>query len=160
MSRSNLPLRSGHYLKKFSAPNRYGIKGYSPEFLGSLTSYEWPGNVRELVNTMERAFVSAKDERVLFPRHLPIHIRIKLARASIADIAEDKKKPPGDINSLSRLPTFREFRRQSIAEAEEQYLQDLISITNGSIEECCRISGLSRSRLYGVMKDHHIQRKY
>jgi two-component system, NtrC family, response regulator len=148
-----------YYLKKLSDRHQSGIKGFSPEFLESFTSYEWPGNIRELVNTMERVFVSAKNERILFPRHLPMHIRVDLARASIADITEDGRKPPGDINSLSQLPSLREYRRQSIAETERQYLQDLLSITNGSIEKCCRISGLGRSRLYGLMKDHRIKRE-
>ena len=149
-----------YYLKKISDRNQSGIKGFSPEFLESFTSYEWPGNVRELVNTMERVFVSAKNERILFPRHLPTHIRVKLARASVIDISEHKQEAPSDIKSLSQFPPLREFRRQSIAEMEGQYLQDLLSMTNGSIEECCRISGLSRSRLYGLIKNHNIQRKY
>jgi two-component system NtrC family response regulator len=149
-----------YYLKKLSDRHQSGIKGFSPEFLESFTSYEWPGNVRELVNTMERVFVSAKNERILFPRHLPTHIRVKLARASVIDISEHKQEAPSDIKSLSQFPPLREFRRQSIAEMEGQYLQDLLSMTNGSIEECCRISGLSRSRLYGLIKNHNIQRKY
>jgi two-component system, NtrC family, response regulator len=149
-----------YYLKKLSDRHQSGIKGYAPEFLESFTSYEWPGNVRELVNTMERVFVSAKNERILFPRHLPTHIRVNLARASISDITEVKRKTPGDVNSLSQLPSLREYRRESIAEIERQYLIDLMSITNGSIEECCRISGLGRSRLYGLLKDYKIKREF
>ena len=148
-----------YYLRKFSDRHQSGIKGFSPEFLEALISYEWPGNVRELINTMEQVLVAADHDRTLFPRHLPIQIRVKLARASIVDTAEEKGISPSDIDSLSTLPTFREFRRQSIAEMERQYLQDLISITNGSIDACCRISGLGRSRLYGLMKDHQIKRQ-
>jgi two-component system NtrC family response regulator len=148
------------YLRKFSDRHQSGIKGFSPEFLESLTCYEWPGNVRELANTMERVFVSANNDRTFFPRHLPTHIRVKLARASIVDTTEeDKGKSTCDINSLSTLPLFREFRRQSVAEMEREYLQNLISITDGSIEACCHISGLRRSRLYGLMKEHRIERK-
>jgi two-component system, NtrC family, response regulator len=149
-----------YYLKKISDQHQSKIKGFSPEFLESFTSYEWPGNVRELVNTMERVFVSAKNERILFPRHLPMHIRVKLARASIANITDNNPGPKSNIKPLPQFPRLREFRRQSIAELEGQYLRDLLSMTNGSIEECCRISGLSRSRLYGLIKDRHIQRKH
>ena len=148
-----------YYLRKFSDRHQSGIKGFSPEFLESLSSYEWPGNVRELINTMEQVLVAADNDRTLFPRHLPIHIRVKLARASIADMTEQKGKSPSDIDASSPFPTFREFRRQSIAEMERQYLQDLIAMTNGSIDACCSISGLRRSRLYGLMKDHQIKRK-
>ncbi|MBU0767593.1 MAG: sigma-54 dependent transcriptional regulator [Proteobacteria bacterium] len=147
-----------HYLRKFSDRNQSGIKGFSTEFLESLTRYEWPGNVRELVNTMERVFVSANNDQTLFPRHLPTHIRIKLARASVVDMSQEKGTAKSDVNTLSPLPSFREFRQQSIVEMERQYLQDLISLANGTIEECCRISGLRRSRLYGLLKDHQISR--
>jgi two-component system, NtrC family, response regulator len=148
-----------HYLRKFSDRHQSGIKGFSPEFLESLTSYEWPGNVRELINTMERVLVAANNDRTLFPRHLPTQIRVKLARASIIDMTGEEGKSYSDIDSLSPFPMFREFRRQSIAEMERRYLQDLLLISNGSIEECCRISGLGRSRLYGLMKDHRIKRE-
>ena len=148
-----------HYLKRFSDRNQSGIKGFSTEFLESLTRYHWPGNVRELVNTLERVFVSANNDQTLFPRHLPTHIRVTLARASVVNMSEDKGTVKSDVITLSPLPSFRKFRRQSIAEMERQYLQDLISLSNGTIEECCRISGLRRSRLYGLLKDHQISRK-
>ena len=148
-----------HYLRKFSDRNQSGVKGFSTEFLESLTRYEWPGNVRELVNTMERVFVSANNDQTLFPRHLPTHIRVKLARASVVNNSEETRTAKSDERSLFQLLSFRDFRRQSIAEMERKYLQDLISITSGSIEECCRISGLRRSRLYGLLKDHQISRR-
>jgi len=147
-----------HYLRKFSDRNRSGIKGFSTEFLECLTRYEWPGNVRELVNTMERVFVSANNDQTLFPKHLPTHLRVKLARASVVNMNEGKRTAKSDERTLLQLRSFREFRRQSISEMERKYLQDLISITGGSIEECCRISGLRRSRLYGLLKDHQICR--
>ena len=59
------------------------MKSFSPEFHDVLMAYDWPGNVRELIQALEKAIVSAKDEPVLFPKHLPEHIRIHLARASV-----------------------------------------------------------------------------
>ncbi|RPJ00353.1 MAG: sigma-54-dependent Fis family transcriptional regulator, partial [Deltaproteobacteria bacterium] len=57
-----------------------GIKGFSPEFLESLMDYEWPGNVRELFQALESALAAAQQDPVLFPKHLPTNIRVKLAR--------------------------------------------------------------------------------
>ncbi|MFO7557877.1 MAG: helix-turn-helix domain-containing protein [Desulfobacterales bacterium] len=42
---------------------------------------------------------------------------------------------------------------------EQEYLEKLIASINGNIQEACRISGLSRSRLYGLMKKYNITRK-
>ena len=70
---------------------RFGIesKGASPEFWDVVTAYKWPGNVRELIQALEKALLSAKDEPILFPKHLPTYIRIQVARNSFP------KKPAG-----------------------------------------------------------------
>jgi len=39
------------------------------------------GNVRELIQALEKALISAKDEPLLYPKHLPTYIRIFVARA-------------------------------------------------------------------------------
>ncbi len=142
---------------------RYGTetKGFSPEFFEALFSYDWPGNIRELVNTMERTIAAARQAPILFPKHLPPHIRIDVARASITK--ETKGTSTRDSSerssgSLETLPNLRDFRENVISEAEQNYLQDLMSLTRGNIKEACNISGLSRPRLYALLKKYHISR--
>jgi two-component system NtrC family response regulator len=134
---------------------RYEIepKDFSPEFFDVLTSYPWPGNVRELINALERALVNGRYERILFPIHLPTHIRAQIARSSITDkeTAEIKITPSSKI-----FPKIQELREKAIAKVEEQYLRDLVSFTQGDIREACQISGLSRSRLYLLLKKYNI----
>ena len=60
-----------------------GTKGFSPEFFDALMAYDWPGNVRELVNALERAISDAYHEPTLFPKHLPLDLRVKVARSSV-----------------------------------------------------------------------------
>jgi two-component system NtrC family response regulator len=50
------------------------------------------------------------------------------------------------------------FRESALQEAERQYLEDLMSIAGSNIRDACRISGLSRPRLYALMKKYHISR--
>jgi two-component system NtrC family response regulator len=139
---------------------RYGTatKGFSPEFFEALDSYDWAGNVRELVNTMERAIAAARQDPILFPKHLPNHIRIDVARASIAketSAGVSNEESSGPLRALSNL---RDFRENAIAEAEQKYLYDLMSLAGGNIKEACKISGLSRPRLYALLKKYHISR--
>ncbi|MBW1896890.1 MAG: hypothetical protein JRI47_07510 [Deltaproteobacteria bacterium] len=54
------------------------------------------------------------------------------------------------------FPTFREFRRASVAILEKQYLHALTSHAKGSFKKALQASGLSRSRLYGLLKKHHM----
>ena len=141
-----------YYVALFSERRGTGTKGFSPEFLEALDAYDWPGNVRELFNALERALAGAHLEPTLFPNHLPVNIRIKVARASVS-----KEKPsiaiPGGSPAISGVPPpLRGFREAT----EQKYLQNLISLTQGNIKEACRISGLSRSRLYVLMKKYQI----
>ena len=53
--------------------------------------------------------------------------------------------------------TLQEVRNEAIADIEDRYLRQLLSNTGGRIKEACSISGLSRSRLYQLLKDHGIR---
>lgn len=141
---------------------RYGTetKGLSPDFWNTLYAYTWPGNVRELLNTLESAIIKAGPEPILFPKHLPIHIRINVARASVGEIqnpffADGLNK---NDTSIRMPPVYREFRGAVLAEAEKKYFQKLMWLTKGSIKEACQISGLGRTRLYSLMKKYDISR--
>lgn len=145
-----------HYLDKLCS--RYGteIKGISPGFWQVLLSYEWPGNVRELVQAIERSIVAAQDEPTLFPKHLPQHIRIEVARSAIDSSSQVFPKGEGMAGSGSDLPKIQEVRDRVITEAERKYLDELINITGKDIRKACDISGLSRSRLYTLLKKYNV----
>jgi two-component system NtrC family response regulator len=135
---------------------RFGIaaKGASPEFWGILTAYQWPGNVRELIQALEKALISAKDEPMLFPKHLPTYIRIQVARG----LYPERLARPGELRTSSSVPAgppqLKEIRRAAVSEAEERYLKDLISFAGGDNNKALRISGLSRSRFYTLLRKH------
>ncbi|HQM45514.1 MAG TPA: sigma-54 dependent transcriptional regulator [Smithellaceae bacterium] len=130
-------------------------KKFSPDFEEALLSYEWPGNVRELVNAIERAIAAASSLPTLFPMHLPSAIRVKLAKSKGFKELSDET-PSGDVmpEKLSRL---KDFRNDTYARAEKQYLQQLMSTSKGDIETACKISGVCRARLYEIMKKHQIK---
>jgi len=141
-----------HYMNRLC--ERFGIqvKGASPEFWKIVTGYRWPGNVRELIQALEKALLSAKDEPMLFPKHLPTYIRIQVARNAFP------KKPAAPAAAASRprvpdeLPQWKDIRKAAVTEAEQRYLKDLISFVGGDVGKACRISGLSRSRFYALLR--------
>jgi len=143
-----------HYLVKFCA--RYGIaqKGFSPEFLDALKHYGWPGNVRELINTLERALSISFHEPTLFPKHLPTDMRIHLAKGSMTKEGLPRPDKAENMKPALSLPSMKDFRDTAISEAERRYLIELKTITGGNIREECRISGLSRPRLYALLKQY------
>jgi two-component system, NtrC family, response regulator len=144
-----------HYVSRFCEQYDIPMKSFAPEFQDVLMAYDWPGNVRELIQALEKAIVSAKDEPVLFPRHLPEHIRVHLARAAVLRKRPPAAPPPaGEDAATGSLAAYREA---GLARLEADYLNSLMTKTGGDIGEACRISGLSRSRLYALLKRHKIQ---
>jgi two-component system, NtrC family, response regulator len=151
-----------YYILKICEREKLDTKGFSPEFITKLESYNWPGNVRELFNALEWAISKARYESTLFPKYLPDHIRISIAQSSLVDqppVSEltdqcDKKIFPRSI------PRLKEFREAIILENEKKYLHELLALTNGNINKACNISGLGRSRLYGLMKNYGIAKSY
>jgi two-component system NtrC family response regulator len=143
------------YVVKFCEQYGVPMKGFSPEFHNVLMAYDWPGNIRELIQAVEKAIISAKEEPVLFPKHLPEHIRIQLARASVLKKkpAEAEEEVPPEIGASINL---KEFREAQLARLETRYLRNLMKETAGNIGEACRVSGLSRSRLYTLLKQYGI----
>jgi two-component system NtrC family response regulator len=133
-----------------------GMKEFSPELMDLLHRYPWPGNVRELVNALERAIVSARHEPVLFPKHLPVHIRTEMARASASNGNSSKASNHERGDSPQAIPTLKDLRKDTLSEVERKYLKNLLGATGKNIQEACRISGLSRSRLYSLLKKHRL----
>jgi two-component system NtrC family response regulator len=62
------------------------------------------------------------------------------------------------VTTPEMVLNYREFREAVLTEPEKIYLQDLMRMTKGNIKEACRISGLSRTHLYNLMKKHDVSR--
>ena len=60
--------------------------------------------------------------------------------------------------SESGLPSYAEFREQVWQKEEGRYLARILDQTGGNISEACEVTGLSRSRLYALLKRHGLTR--
>jgi two-component system, NtrC family, response regulator len=129
-------------------------KKLSPDFIEALLSYNWPGNVRELVNAVERAIAAAQTAPTLFRKHLPSVIRVKLARSKAAEKLSSEENQ--SVAAPADLPRLKDLREDTYAKVEKKYLQDLMKSTRGNIAKACRIADLSRTRLYEIIRKHHI----
>jgi two-component system NtrC family response regulator len=149
--REDIKTLAMHYVAQSCEQSGMETKGFSPELLHALGAYAWPGNVRELVHTLQSSVAAAGSEPVLFPRHLPTPIRVQLARISVTP-----PEAPLEVGTgpSERFPTLREAR----AVGDQRYLEDLMRHTKGYLKEACRVSGLSRTQLYLLLKKHSISR--
>lgn len=133
---------------------RYGIetKAISPEFFQTLAAQNWPGNVRELINVLEYVLASAGQDPTLFPKHLPPEYRTAGLEFDPLPAKKSIQPPVGDPDAGDELPTLQDYRTRS----EKEYLKLLLKRVNGDREKANQISGISQSRLYGLLKKHNL----
>ncbi len=137
---------------------QYGMetKGFSSDFFQLLSEYNWPGNVRELINALEDALSAARHSPTLYPVHLPTHIRAKVVRNAVEASAEEDGDliPNGLLDDMMSqgFPDMKDFKQ----EMERRYLQRLLRLSSGSKKQACELSGLSRTRLFELLKKYDI----
>jgi len=149
------------YTSKICKPMGLKPKQIHSDFLEILRAYDWPGNVRELANSLEQAISSAMEDPVLYRKHLPNELRISLTRRNIdkEDIKESNFKKYMPFFNLDDAPDWKTFRQGILEEAEQEYFNRLISLTNGDRKKIESISGLGHSRVYGLLKKHGLNRE-
>jgi two-component system NtrC family response regulator len=147
-----------HFIRRHCQRLRVESKGFSPDFLDALLQYDWPGNIRELMNTIEQSITKAGRENILYPRHLPRMIRSRVARRAMEEPHAAETGHDIAMGDRERFPDLKTYRAAQTARIEEHYLARLMDLTNGDIRRACALSGLSRARLYTLIKLHRIER--
>jgi two-component system NtrC family response regulator len=150
----------------------YGMenKGFVPEFVEALAAHDWPGNVRELISTLEKAILADREAPTLFPMHLPRNVRLNFIKSSIDEkrqaVPESSSDVPllhGDSFSISVRfshppPPLKQLRDQVTEQLECIYLKQLMSHAQKDLNRISRLSGLSKPRIYALLKKYDIPR--
>ncbi len=144
-----------HHLERICRDSRLGQKALSGELKAFLKEYAWPGNVRELIHVLEAMVASAPDEEVLFPAHLPQELRIQLLRARVSRASHAGQNAlPDQERQAGPLGSWSEYKRQEQERVEASYLDGLVQASQGDLKRAIQISGLSPSRLYGLLNKY------
>lgn len=140
-----------HYADVVCKDNGLQPKGISTDYLDAMATCDWPGNVRELINVLHASIANAGLESTLSPHHLPMDFKVSYVQSTLED-------GPGPILSESSgplvLPNLKEFRQIEYDKIEGRYLAQLIHASNGKVAEACSIAGISRSRLYQLLRKY------
>lgn len=137
-----------HFLARLC--QRYGVetKGVAADFVEVLSVYDWPGNIRELYQTIEQVFTDQSLGPTCFSIHLPNRFRVLQAKAGL-----QPKNTSTASATVEQLPSWKEYRFQF----ERDYVERLVQQANGSAKNGCRISGLSRTRLYQLLNKYDLK---
>ena len=90
--RTDIPLLAEYFCRHFAEIHKKNVRGLSPGFLSTLTSYEWPGNVRELQNVIERSLILADGSQLavedLPPELKPLAVTSEIPRGSFHEAVD------------------------------------------------------------------------
>jgi two-component system NtrC family response regulator len=150
-----------HFRHLYCRKHKLKKKKLTTDYLAMLDRYEWPGNVRELFQAVEFSLESAQQSEILDTPHLPVNIRLAVTKKSMQEMADKTDDGLEDNlpDQLSAMPTMKEDRELAVEKQEKRYLQKLLRLSGGNIKTCCETSGLSRSRLYDLLKKHGLSKK-
>ena len=128
---------------------RAGREGvtFSEAAMAALTAYPWPGNVRELSNAIEFALTLSSGP-IIDAEQLPSYVPAR-REAPAAAAPPPKPRVNTEVSySQARADTLREFERA--------YLEELMRVTEGNLSAAARRSGIDRSNLRRMLRQHGI----
>jgi two-component system NtrC family response regulator len=119
------------FLDQFSEEHRRNLRGYTPDAVSAIESYEWPGNVRELENRVKRAVILADGNRIT---------------------AEELELAESAAGSVLKL-NLRDVREA----AERAAVQRAMSLFNGNVSQAAEALGVSRPTFYDLMNKYGLK---
>jgi DNA-binding NtrC family response regulator len=129
--KGDISLLAEHLLSRICRELHTRVRGFTPEALNRLASYNWPGNVRELEHALTRAIVLCRGG-VVDAEHLPI----------------------GGTEPLETSDGGAQPQDDTLAGVEAAHVQQILDRTGGVKRQAAQILGISRTRLDRIIEKH------
>lgn len=144
-----------HFIRDHCQREGIKTKEISPTIFETLQAYPWPGNIRELMGALDSALTTARFEPMLYSRHLPENIRVYQARRLVD--AEHQPVSSPQRKKTDAMPSLQTVREAAVERTEKSYLAELMTFIGGDISAACDLAGISRSRLYDLLKKYDLR---
>ncbi len=131
--KEDIPLLINHFLHKYNRRAKKHIVSMNRDVLKALTQYDWPGNIRELENTIERAVVLSKNDKIELDA-LVYH----------------------GISYGSSLINQMEGKFRSLEEVEKEYITAVLHAHHGNRSQTAKVLGIDRKTLLNRIKKYHL----
>jgi DNA-binding NtrC family response regulator len=125
-----IPLANS-FLRRYAAQANRTLRGFTPQAIERLTSFEWPGNVRQLQNEIQRAVLLSEGPEV-----------------NVTDLS---------ISDIKFIPTEGHDTGFTLLEGvERNAIIQMLKETNGNKLETAKRLGIGRQTLYNKIKAYGI----
>jgi DNA-binding NtrC family response regulator len=132
--KEDIPFLIDHFINKYCKKTRKNLKGVSPSVKKALMEYDWPGNIRELENTIERAVVLSKGEKI-----------------ELEDLVYH------GISASSSLLLPVGGKHKSLDDIEKEYIKIVLQAQHGNKRKTAKILKIDRKTLMAKIKKYKIQ---
>jgi len=135
-----------HFLARFAAELGRTLTGFDGAAIERLRAQAWPGNVRELANTIERAALLAKGERV---------------EVEDLGLSDGGRAPPSTLApalpaARVHAPDVLPLGDRSLRAVEEALIRRVLQENAGNRKRSAEILGINRTTLYHKLKSFRI----
>ncbi len=134
----DIPVLTQYFIVRAAQEYNRPVRGASDDVLALLAEFSWPGNIRQLQHVVERAVLLANGDTL-----------------QIADLPTELRQPPAETNATTPENLRDRFRERSY-ESERAMLVEALRKAKGNISKASRLSGLSRSQFYRLLRKHHV----
>jgi len=143
--KGDIPLLASHFIEKHKKEVKERHVEISDKALQALKAYSWPGNVRELENSVLRAMLFTRSDRIEL-EDLPAEVR-----------GEGREVPhpvPRDGQELRRIKW--QLRRKAEDELERVFLREALRRNRGNISKAALDVGMDRRQLQNLIRKHRV----
>jgi len=134
--KEDIPPLAEFFLKKYANLNQRRIKGFSEEAMAYLRAQAWPGNVRELENTVERAVVLSRVDK------------IQLEDLKLISYDIEAEENGHGLDFIFKSSSFNSQKVLSMDELTKSYIQYALEINQGAKDKTAKDLGIDRKTLY------------
>ena len=121
-----------HFLDLFGTAKNITYE-ISADAASLLIAMDWPGNVRQLKQTLYKISQMAPDRKI-----------------SLADV----RRVVGDQAAAQEtLCTYKDAKEQAMEEFDRDYLLKTLSLSQGSLQQALKISGMHKKNFYTKIKE-------
>ncbi|MBD3414535.1 MAG: response regulator [Candidatus Aminicenantes bacterium] len=131
--KEDIPPLLNHFLNKYNQKLSKDIQGFTRDAEKAIMNHDWPGNIRELENTIERAVVLTRSQKIGLQGL--IYHGIGASRSMAHPVG-------GRFKSLEKM--------------EKEYIESVLKSQHGNKSKTARILGIDRKTLYSKIKKYKI----
>ncbi len=144
--REDIPLLAHHFIAKFSTQMGRSEPSLATEAMDLLCRLDWPGNVRELENTISRALVLARGERLL-----PTDFTIPQVSPSNQQAPSSTQIDPPELHR-----NLKQARRILNEAFEKKFLELRLKESGGNVTKAAEFAGINRQSFQRLMKKYGV----